>query len=447
MKTNATTEEGMKIVADQYDVQDHWQNYLADNGDKHTQREKYDNLLMIVKTKSKSDNIWVSFIEGLHRHTAILFCMMCSYFNCHNVIKLGSLSMKHFKQAAIPHFQKNLQKPKDHLEDILQGNFQADMLMKPFRVQVFYPIDTDEAPPDLNKVTKSLQTYSRWIYESKISSASKTLPKLLSTAILEVMNYSKKHPKLQPKPKHVFTYQKDQTVQAYHTFLVQNKTDRSYGYSTILSSEVWKKYIANPFDETATQKYLQETTLECKDNSGTKLNPPFVITFENITKDVGLVKEGKRLLDVRHYNAYLLIPRLVYHISTKLKHTSLNMRLGRKYEMDLIHYLSRFGYGTRAGPYAKLHGAIGCYTDIKGVMYINNCDKDDRILPVTLFLVMLFNACMTYSSRHADILIDALDRFDINTTLDDNTFMSTMSKCLSCNILFQNRIIWIRFFK
>ena len=43
------------------------------------------------------------------------------------------------------------------------------------------------------------------------------------------------------------------------------------------------------------------------------------------------------------------------------------------------------------------------------VMYINNCDKDDLILPVTLFLVMLFNACMTYSSRHADILIDALD--------------------------------------
>lgn len=267
------------------------------------------------------------------------------------------------------------------------------------------------------------------------------------TAILDVMKYSKKHPKLQPKPNHVFTYQRDQNVQQYQTFVEENKTDKSYGYCSILSSEVWKQYIAAPFDETATQKYLKETTLECKDKSSTKLNPPYAITFENITKDVGLVKDGKRLLDVRHYNAYLLIPRLVYHISTKLKHTSLNMRMGKRYEVDLIHYLTRFGYGTRAGPYAKLHGAISWYTDIKSTVYINNCDKDDQILPVTLFLVMLFNACMTYSNRHADILINALDRFDINTTLDDDTFMSTMSKCLFHDILFQNRIICIRFFK
>lgn len=55
---------------------------------------------MIVKTESTAaDSVWVSFIEGYHRHTPILFCMTCSYFKfANNEITGGNLTMKHFKQ-------------------------------------------------------------------------------------------------------------------------------------------------------------------------------------------------------------------------------------------------------------------------------------------------------------------------------------------------------------
>jgi hypothetical protein len=55
------------------------------------------NLLMIVKTKSDVDNVWVSFIEGLHQHSGVLFCLTCSSFDyVNNEIKQGSLKMKNF---------------------------------------------------------------------------------------------------------------------------------------------------------------------------------------------------------------------------------------------------------------------------------------------------------------------------------------------------------------
>jgi hypothetical protein len=109
-----------------------------------TRAEKYFQLLMNVKTMSAFDNVWVSFIDGLHCHTAILFCLTCSYFDyIDNEIKLATLTMKCLKNAEIPYFKKIVRKPTDHLEDILNGRYQADMLMKFFQVQAFYPTQTN----------------------------------------------------------------------------------------------------------------------------------------------------------------------------------------------------------------------------------------------------------------------------------------------------------------
>ncbi len=63
---------------------------------------------MIVKTKSDANYVLVSFIKGLHQHTAILFCLTCSYFDyIDNKIQQASLTMKQSKIANIPHFKKN----------------------------------------------------------------------------------------------------------------------------------------------------------------------------------------------------------------------------------------------------------------------------------------------------------------------------------------------------
>jgi hypothetical protein len=125
---------------------------------------------------------------------------------------------------------------------------------------------------------------------------------------------------------------------------------------------------------------------------------PYGISYENLTYDVPYLEKGERLIDMRHYNAYLIVPRLVYHMSTKLMNESIQNRLGQDKDFRLIQFITRYGYATRANSYCKLHGAYTKYTRIHNVTYINNCDDWNRIIPVTMFLVMPFNACFMYQA-------------------------------------------------
>jgi hypothetical protein len=91
------------------------------------------------------------------------------------------------------------------------------------------------------------------------------------------------------------------------------------------------------------------------------------------------------------------VPRLVYQLSTKLKKEAIHNRIGKSNEVKLIKFLTRYGYATRAAPFYKLHCAYARYTcNINNVNYMNNCGDWNRIIPVTVFLVMLFNACLMY---------------------------------------------------
>ncbi len=234
------------------------------------------------------------------------------------------------------------------------------------------------------------------------------MSKLLSITLTDILKYSQKHQwdNMSPQPAHHFVYQKDTTVRSYHKVFESKKSDKSYKYCTILTSDPWKEYIKDSFNKDKTKAYLAHTALESKK----ALNPPFGITFENLTNDAGTIEQSKQLLDVRHYNAYLLIPRLVYHLSTKLHRQIMSQRLGKNYEIDLIHFMTRFGYEKRTSPYCKLHGAYISYKKVKNVLYVNDCRDKERIILVTLFLIMLFNACFTYQESNAsNMLVDALE--------------------------------------
>ncbi len=148
---------------------------------------------------------------------------------------------------------------------------------------------------------------------------------------------------------------------------------------------------------------------------------------------MGFVVQKLRKIVVQHFNAYLLVPRLVYQLSTKLKKEAIHNRIGKSDEVKLIKFLTKYGYATIAAPFCKLHCAYARYTgSINNVNYINNCDDWNRIIPVTVFLVMLFNACLMYQPNKSKIgrnlLITALNGFDFAISLDDDTFMNTLSK-------------------
>jgi hypothetical protein len=68
-------------------------------------------------------------------------------------------------------------------------------------------------------------------------------------------------------------------------------------------------------------------------------------------------------------------------------------------------------------------------TGINAAKYIQGCLGTYCIITATLFLVMLYNTCFTYQEdKTTNLLISALDRFNLGTTVDDDTFMITISK-------------------
>jgi hypothetical protein len=108
LKTDSTKDEGMNVVAKYYKVEQDWNDYENSNRMDHTRPEKYFNLLMIVKAKSDVNNVWVTFIEGSHQHSGILFCLICSSFDyAENEIKQGSLKMRDLKKCKHPSLQSN----------------------------------------------------------------------------------------------------------------------------------------------------------------------------------------------------------------------------------------------------------------------------------------------------------------------------------------------------
>jgi hypothetical protein len=120
------------------------------------------------------------------------------------------------------------------------------------------------------------------------------------------------------------------------------------------------------------------------------------------------------------------VPRLVYHLSTKLKNDAIHNH--QTDEVKLICFLTRYGYATRAAPICKLHGEYGQYTNMQNLNYINNCGNWNIIIPVTVFLVMLFNACFIYQPKvDTHLLVTALNGYDYGKNLTNKAFMATLS--------------------
>jgi hypothetical protein len=219
-------------------------------------------------------------------------------------------------------------------------------------------------------------------------------------------------------------------------------------FAEMLTSKIYMDYIKDPFNKETTMKYLKETLPQnkvpgCKSTIQWSL-PPYGISYKNLTYDIGTLEKQVRNIDVRHLNAYLIVPRLVYHMSSKLKNESIDNLLGKDEEVKLIQYITRYGVYTRANPYCKLHGAYAKYTKIHNISYINNCDGWNKIISVTMFLVTLFNACFMYQTNpRNNLLLTALTGFDYGKSLTNDTFMNTLSKFYTRIKLFKTRIICI----
>jgi hypothetical protein len=120
-----TTEDGQNAIAQHYSVLDDWtaSNHEGDHV------ETYYELLLLVKTKTKNDNVWISFIEGLHKHAAILASLLCMKFNhSNNIIIPGPLQLDNFEKAQFQHYKNPGITSREQLGQIAGNHFEVLML-------------------------------------------------------------------------------------------------------------------------------------------------------------------------------------------------------------------------------------------------------------------------------------------------------------------------------
>ena len=116
LKTNAMTQDGLIAIATYFDLKEAWNAYSSEHD---FSIKQYYDLLLMVKTSKTKDNIWMSFYEGLHRHAALMMCLLCSKFDLMtNEVNYGSLNADYFKKkVSIKEFKEPDKSPLEQLNE------------------------------------------------------------------------------------------------------------------------------------------------------------------------------------------------------------------------------------------------------------------------------------------------------------------------------------------
>ncbi len=184
--------------------------------------------------------MWISFIEGLHRHTAIIASLLFMKFDySNNIIIPGSLQLNNFEIAQIPHYKNPGITPRVQLGLIIGNNFEVLMLKPPILIQAYIP---NRIGGNIELLMQALKTQSEWISISKIISANKTILKLLSTWLYEMMTHStakrRNNHNDQPTITAKFIYQEQLTIEKNEKS-ISSGTDFTIGYPTLINCAEW----------------------------------------------------------------------------------------------------------------------------------------------------------------------------------------------------------------
>jgi hypothetical protein len=140
LTTNAMTNQGQDEVAKFYNIIDEWKKYNDENSEASLIR-KYFDLLVLVKSKSSNDKIWIIFWEGLHRHAAIILTHLLSGFSYKKglMFEHNSLTTETMKKAGIHGFTDPNKTPSQIMEKIISGKRKAPLLSNLFSITAYIP--------------------------------------------------------------------------------------------------------------------------------------------------------------------------------------------------------------------------------------------------------------------------------------------------------------------
>lgn len=429
---DGTTKDGQQAIAEHYEVLDEWNNLKDDNNDFLT---LYYKLLLLVKTKNTKDNVWISFVEGLHRHAALVLSLLCSKFDyLDNNLTPGSLDMTTFEKAGIQHFklpEDSTVTPEHLLNDI--NNTESDylsMLKQPFHVKALYPCDNN---CDINTLTAALMEKSSSHSRNKLNSAHKSISIVTAEGLNELMNNSTAAERNDTNEQPIFDIRMkflEMNNKQYESKVIEDGNDTFLEYPIFLVNKEWLNYIKDPFNS-MTRNSLIDTVCPLSTKYEKKHQPPFGLYYNNITRNDIYAKTGKKYCGINsiNVNALFAIPLIVNSLVDKLEpHKRFGSNDGLK--VNMIHYLTRIGCVMTKAPNLHIHPAINHYCNqAKDSVYIQGLSGIYKVIPVTAFLVMLYNASFMFNDdKSGNFLISALTRFDLGTTVMDETFMELLSK-------------------
>jgi hypothetical protein len=139
LKTNAMTKEGLQQIASFYEVSDEWEKATIEQT---FEIKHYVDLLLMVKKQSKKDHIWISFYEGLHRHAALMMCLLSSKLDLvANKVTYGSLTAEYIRtKVSIKEITQPNKTPVEQLIGIyIDEDIKAPMLTTLVTIKAFNP--------------------------------------------------------------------------------------------------------------------------------------------------------------------------------------------------------------------------------------------------------------------------------------------------------------------
>ncbi len=158
-------------------------------------------------------------------------------------------------------------------------------------------------------------------------------------------------------------------------------------------------------------------------------SPPYGIFYKSMTVTVGKIEKGRRRVDQRHLNGYDMIPIIDTILHAKKKNDIIPNVVSDDLNHRMINYICRYIHATKLHNQNTLHPAVEVYVpEVKGE-YLNACTGKYQAIPVSVFLMTLYNACfMCQEDKTDNMLIKALKRFTLTPNLNDETFFTTLSK-------------------
>jgi hypothetical protein len=130
-------------------------------------------------------------------------------------------------------------------------------------------------------------------------------------------------------------------------------------------------------------------------------------------------------------NAYQIIPRIVDTLRARLSGILVKDILNNIEITNAIQYITRYCYATRSAPFTTMHRTCADY-NITHKPWLNSCEGDNEVIPVTVLLVSMYNACYTFQSNdnRDNLMILELGKLEHGSrgTITEKAFIQTSSK-------------------